>query len=124
MADGIGAGFVDDLDQALGDQRPRDRGAEQVFALIHGVGAEHRENEVAHEFLAQVVDVDLFGLDAELQRLGARRLEFLALTEVGGESYHLALVGVLQPFQDDRGVEAAGIGEYYFLDVAHGVWVQ
>jgi len=124
VADGVGAGFVDDVDQALGDQRPRDRGAEQVFALVHGVGAEHRENEVAHEFLAQVVDVDLLRLDAELQRLGACRLQFLALPEVGGKGDHLALVGVLQPFQDDRSVEAAGIGEYNFFDVAHGVWIQ
>ena len=62
VRDGVGAGFVGDLDQALGDQRPRDRGAEQVFAFVDGVGAEHREHEVAHEFLAQVVDVDLSGL--------------------------------------------------------------
>jgi hypothetical protein len=68
-----------DLDQALGDQRPRDRGAEQVFAFVDGVAAEHREDEIAHEFLAQVVDEDVLRLDAQLQRLGARRLQFLAL---------------------------------------------
>jgi hypothetical protein len=46
---------------------------------------------------------------------------FLALADVGGEGDHLALIGVLQPFEDDRGVEAARIGEHDFLDVAHGV---
>jgi hypothetical protein len=51
--------FARDLDLALGDQRPRDRGAEQIEALIERVGAEHREDEVAHEFLAQVVDEDV-----------------------------------------------------------------
>lgn len=122
VTDGVGTGFVDDVDQALGDQRPGDRGTEQVFALVHGVGTEHRKDEVADEFLAQVVNVYLLGLDAELQRLGARRFEFLALSEVGGKGDHLALVGVLQPFQDDRGVEAAGIGQHNFLDVAHGVY--
>ena len=76
--------FVRDLDLALGDQRPRDRRAEQVFAFIDGVRAEHREHEVAHELLAQVVDEE-FRLDAELLRFGARRLEFFALADVGGE---------------------------------------
>jgi hypothetical protein len=90
VRDRIGAGLLRDLDQALGDQRPRDRGAKQVFALVHGVAAEHREDEVAHEFFAQVVDEDVLRLDAHLQRLGARRLEFLALAEVGGEGHHLA----------------------------------
>jgi hypothetical protein len=51
-----------DLDLALGDQRPGDRGAEQVLALIERIGAEHREDEVAHEFLAQILDEDVLGL--------------------------------------------------------------
>ncbi len=29
------------------------------------------------------------------------------------------LVGVLQPFQDDRGIESAGVGEHDFFDFAH-----
>ena len=103
-----------DLDQALGDQRPGDRGAEQIDALIEGVGAEHREDEVADELLAQILDVDL--LDAEHLGLAARRLQLLALAEIGGEGHHLAAVGRLQPFQDDRGVEPAGIGEHDLLD--------
>jgi hypothetical protein len=51
--------FAGDLDLALGDQRPGDRGAEQVLALIDRIGAEHREDEVAHEFLAHVLDEDV-----------------------------------------------------------------
>ncbi len=62
VRDGVGAGLACDLDQALGDQRARDRGAEQVFAFVDGVGAEHREHEVAHELFAQVVDEDVLGL--------------------------------------------------------------
>ena len=119
VTDGIGAGFIDDLDQSLGDQRTGDRGAEQVLAFIDGVGTEHREDEVAHELLAHVVDIDVLRLDPRLQRLGARRLEFLALAEVGGEGHHLALVYVLQPLEDDRGIEAARIGQHNLLDVAH-----
>ena len=114
VGDGVGAGLDGDLDQPLGDQRARDRGAEQVLALVDRVGAEHREHEVARELLAQVVDVDL--LHAHGLRLGARRLELLALTDVGGEGHDLAAVDVLQPLQDHRGVEAAGIGQDHLLD--------
>ena len=119
VRDGLCAGLVGDLNQTFGDQRARDRGAEQVFAFIHGVGAEHREHEIAHEFFAQVVDENVFRLDAHFQRLGARRFQLLSLAEVGGEGDHFAMIGVLQPFQDDRGVESAGIGEYGFFDVRH-----
>src|SRR5262249_48976067 len=116
---GVGTGLGGDLDLPLGDERPRDRGAQQILTLIEGVGAEHREDEVAHELLAQVLDEDL--LDAEHLCLPARRLELLALAEVGGEGDDLAAVGLLQPLQDDGGVEAARIGEHDLLDAAgHG----
>ena len=104
-----------DLDQPLGDERPRDRRAEQIDALVERVHAEHRKNEVAHEFFAQILDVDL--LDAEHLGLLARRLELLALAEIGGERHHLAAIGRLQPFQDDRGIEPARIGEHDLFDV-------
>jgi GAF domain-containing protein len=54
-------------------------------------------------------------LDAQHLGLLARRLQFLALAEIGGEGHDLAAVLRLEPFQDDRGVEAAGIGEHDFL---------
>src|SRR5690606_6570735 len=88
----------------------------QVEALVHGIGAEHREDEVAHEFLAQVLDVDL--LHAEHLGLAPRRLQLLALAEIGGEGHDLAAIGFLQPFQDDGGVEAAGIGQNDLLHAA------
>ena len=119
MRHGIGAGELGDLDLALGDQRPGDRGAEQIDALIERVRPEHREHEIAHEFLAQILDEDL--LDAEQFGLLAGRRKLLALAEIGGEGHHLAAVGFLQPFQDDRGVEPAGISEHHLLDVGrHG----
>ena len=114
----VGADLRGDLDLLLGDQRPRDRGAEQVLPLVQRVGAEHREDVVADELLAQVLDEDVVRLDAEQQRLLARGRELLALAEVGGEGDDLAAIGGLQPLQDDRGVEPAGIGEDDFFDVA------
>ena len=62
-------------------------------------------------------------LDAEQLRLAPRRLQLLALAEIGREGHDLAAIGGLQPLQDDRGVEAAGIGEHDLVDalVGHGV---
>ena len=117
VGDGIRAALAGDLDEALGDQRAGDGGAKQVLALVDGVGTEHGEDEVAGEFLAQVVDVDF--LDAKELCLLARGLEFLALTDVGGEGHHLAAVVLLEPAHDHRGVEATGIGEDDFLDGRH-----
>jgi hypothetical protein len=93
VGDRVGADLAGDVDQVLGDQRPRDRGAEQILALVERVGAEHREHVVAHEFLAHILDEDVFGLDAEQLGLLARRLELLALAEVGGEGDDLAAIG-------------------------------
>ncbi len=114
MSHRIGADRFGDLDLLLGDERPRDRGAEQILSLVERVGAEHREDVIADEFLAQILDEYVFRLDAERERLGAGRLELLALAEIGGEGDHLAAVGRLQPFEDDRGVEPARIGEHDF----------
>ena len=120
VGDRIGADLFGDLDLLLGDQRPRDRGAEQILALVERIGAEHRKHVVADEFFAQILDEDVLRLDAERQRLGARRLELLALAEIGGEGHHLAAVGGLQPLEDDRSVEPARIGQHHFFDVALG----
>src|SRR5258706_159439 len=93
----------------LGDQRPRNRGAEQVFAFVHRVGAEHRKHEVAHEFLAQVLDEDL--LHAGHLRFLPCGFELLALAHVGGEGHHLAAVLVLEPLEYDRRVQPSRIGQ-------------
>ena len=117
MGDRIGAHFVRDLDQPLGDQRPRDRGAKQILTLILRVGAEHREHVVAHEFLAHVLDEDVFRPDAKQFRLFPRRLELLALAEIGGEGDDLGAVFGLQPLENDGSVEPARIGEDDALDL-------
>ncbi|MNQ88364.1 hypothetical protein D3C85_1036220 [compost metagenome] len=119
MGDGVGAGLVGDLDQALGDQRTGDGGTQQVLAFVDGVGAEHRVDEVADELFAQVVDVDF--LDAHGLGLGAGRLDLLALAEVGGEGHHFAVIGILQPLEDHRGVQATGISQDNLLHVRHAI---
>ena len=54
----------------------------------------------------------MYLLDPHLLSLGARGFELLALAEVGGERDHLAAVGVLEPLEDDGGVQAAGVREH------------
>ena len=123
VTDRVGPHLAGDFDLLLGDQRPRDRGAEQIEPFILGVGAKHRKDIVAHEFLAQILDEDVFGLHAEQFGLGARRREFLALAEVGGEGDDFRAIGRLQPFQNDRSVESSRIGEddafNFFLMAGH-----
>ncbi len=109
VGDRIGAGFPGDVNQVLGDQRAGDRGAEQVDTFVDRIGAEHREDEILDELLADVLDVDF--LDAEHFGLLAGRLELFALAEVGGEGDDFRAEFGLQPLQDDRGVETARIGE-------------
>ena len=113
MTDGVRSHLLRDLDLPLGDQRSRDRRPEQVLALVKRVRAEHREDEIANELLAQILDENVFGPHAEHLGLAPRRLDLLALAEIGGEGHYLRIIFRLQPFEDDRRVEAAGIGEHH-----------
>ncbi len=111
VADRVGPHLARDLDLLLGDQRAGDRGSEQIEPLILRVGPEHREHVIAHKFLAQILDEDVFGLYAQQFGLRARGTQFLALAQVRGESDDLRAIGCLQPLQNDRSVESSRIGE-------------
>ena len=106
VGDGVGAGRLGDLDEALGDQRAGDRGAEQVEPLVLGVGAEHREDEVADELVAQILDVDVFGAHAEelgLLRAGSssspwpRSAVKVTTSQPYSVSSHLRMIEVSRP---------------------------
>ena len=119
MRNSLCADLVGDLDLALGDQRTSDGGAQQVLALVNRVAAKHGKHKIAHELFTQVVNEDVLFFDAKLNRLGTRGLELLALADVGGKRDDLALVDILQPFEDDGGIQAAGVGQHDFFDFAH-----
>ncbi len=109
MGNRICAGLFRDLDQVLeitADGQSRCR-ADRRLHRRHWRGTS--EDEIAHELLAHVLDEDF--LDAEHLGLLARRLQFLALAEIGREGDDFSAELGLQPFQDDGGVETAGIGE-------------
>ena len=88
MRDRVSAGLGSNLNLTLGDQWAGDRCAEQIDAFIHGIGAKHREHEVADEFFAQIFDVNL--IHAHKFGFMARGFQFLALAEIGGEGDDLA----------------------------------
>src|SRR5690606_13682946 len=123
VGDGVGALGARDLDHLLGDQRARERGAQQVVPLVDGAGAQHGEHELLDELAAQVDRVGAYGAGGE--RLDARLLDLLALADVGGEGHHLGAVRLLDPVEDHRGVEPARVGEHHLLDLLvvllHGV---
>ena len=121
MSDRVCTGFTGDFDQSFCDQRTGDTGAQQIFTFINRIGPEHREHEIANEFLTQVVDENVFRFDTEFKGFLTGRVEFFALSEIGCEGDHFTLVCVLQPFQDDRGIQTARIGQDNFLNVAHRV---
>ena len=111
VADGVGLGFAGNFHQTLGNEWASNGGAQQVFAFVQRIGAEHGEDKVTHKLFAQVFDEDVAGLYAHLDGFGTGRFNFLALADVSGEGDHLAVVFVLQPFEDDGGVQTTRIGE-------------
>jgi len=114
VAHGVGLLAVGDLDLPLGDQRPRDRGAHQVGALVDGVGPQHGEHEVPDELLAQVLDIALAGPRPDGLLLEA--VELLLLAHVGGKGDDLAAgVGLQEPPDDDRRIQAARVGDHHFF---------
>jgi hypothetical protein len=117
MGDSVGAGQLGNLDLALGNQRSGDRSAEQIEALVQRVGAHHRKDEIPDEFFAQIVNEDMFRLHAECLSDPARRAEFFTLPQIRGEGHHFTLIFLLQPFQDNTGIKAAGKSENYAFDV-------
>ena len=115
MRHGVGALPAGDVDLTLGDERARDRGAEQVLVLVDRARPQHREDVVADEFFAEILEHELRGAGPASLLLEAA--ELLSLSEVGTERHHFGLVPLDEPAEDDGGVEPARVGED---DAAHG----
>ncbi|MFZ0239468.1 MAG: hypothetical protein WAL37_19245 [Xanthobacteraceae bacterium] len=62
-------------------------------------------------------------LYAKRQRFLPRRFELIALAEIGGKGDDIAAIGRLQPFENDRRIQPAGLGQHHFPHVflAHAV---
>src|SRR6185503_9483216 len=87
-----------------------------------GVRLQGREDVVPGELLAEVGDDDLLG--AGLRRLARHRAHVVALADVGHEGDDGALVLVLDPLEEDRGVQSAGVRQDDLLGHAEFFWVD
>ena len=114
VADGVGALGLGDLDNPLGDDGPREGSAQQVALFIDRPGLEGREDEIVYKLLLEVFDIEFGGTACFRPLLQPFQLGVLA--DVAGDADDLAvIVMLLQPRDDDRGIEAAGVGKYDFF---------
>ena len=123
VADGVGTLGLGDLHQLLGDNGAGEGGAQQV-GLILGVGHDGGDDDVVHHLVGQVGHDQLAG--AGLEGLLLQTFQLGALTHIAGDGDDLGITVVfLQPGNDDRGVQTAGIGEDHFLDllISHDVFL-
>ena len=112
VADGLCALFENDIHHALGDQRAGNRGAEQIGTFVDGVGLHDREDIVLGELLFDVVDNAFHR--AVFERLLFKTVEFLFLPDIRAVADHFGIIFFLQPGQEHRGVQPAGISQYNF----------
>ena len=117
--DGVPADFVRHVHEVFGDQRAGDGGAEKVFAFVNGARAEHGDEVVGGEFFAEVAHDQLARAAGEGFRLQAGQV--FALSDIGAKADDFTAVVFFEPGHNDRGVEAAGVGEDDFLDGVGGV---
>src|SRR5262249_36379214 len=110
VGEGVGADPQRRPHLSVGQERPREGGAQEVLVLVHRARGQGLERVVAHELLAQVLDHAVRGAGGE--RLLAHRLEVVALAHVPAVGHDLgAAVVLLDPGDDDRRIESAGVGE-------------
>jgi hypothetical protein len=94
-----------DVDANLADQRPGDRGAEEIRSLVAGLPLHDGKGEVATEFFANVHDFRLHG--PAVARLLEDRLPILArLPEVDIHRHHLIAL-LDEPAEDHRRIQSA-----------------
>jgi hypothetical protein len=106
----VGADTVRNLHLTLGDERPRHGGAQQVLPIVDRAGAEGGENEIAHELFAQIFHEAFLGAGRQGFLAHAAQL-FSTLSDVCRDANDARVVVLTQPRNDDRGVEAARIGQ-------------
>src|ERR1035441_239349 len=83
---------------------------EQVFVLVDAAGADQLPEILRDEFLAHILDVNF--RSARLAGLRFEAGEFIgALPDIAANGDHFAAVILLEPGNDDGGIEAAGVGK-------------
>ena len=75
--------------------------------VVNRAGLDHWKNEIARELFLEIVDVTFGGAGA--QRFLFQTLEFFLLTNVRAERDDFRLISFLEPTDNNRRVETAGI---------------
>jgi hypothetical protein len=119
VRDRVRTDFERVLDLALREDRSRHAGAEQVAPLVERHRAHARPHVVGEPWALQRVDAARHRARTARLLLEAAQL-LVTLADVAAVRMHFAVVVLLQPRNDDRGVEAAGVGEDDLLLLAHG----
>src|SRR5262245_9186298 len=94
-----------DLDHPFGNQRTGDGCPKEILAFVNRSCAHHGKNEIAREFLLQIVDIDIGS--AGPAGFAFKPLQFLGLSYVRAEGNYFRVVSLLDPGQEDRSVETA-----------------
>ena len=97
----------------LGDYRPRQRGSQQIFMLVHCTCLQRRKHVSGQKLLAHVFDDHLAG--AGLVSFFDDGFDVVSLAHVSDHGDHVVGVVFLQPGNDDGGIEPSGISKNYFV---------
>jgi len=112
VADGVGLLGLGDFHEALGDEGTGDGSAQKVVVLVDGSALKHGEDEIPGELFIEVIDDALAGAGGD--GFGLETVEFFLLPHVGAVADDFRVVGFLDPLDDDRGVQTAGVSDDYF----------
>ena len=105
-----------DLYQSLGDAGTRMARAQQIV-FIYRAGLHAGDDEVVDILVRQIQHIEF--RRAGLQCFFFQAFQFVRLSDIAGNCDDFAVVVVLlQPGDDDRGVETAGIGKNNFFDIS------
>ena len=115
VANRVGALFFSDFRQAFGDAGTRVGSAEQIGFIVRA-RFQARPNVIFHIFLFEVQNIQLGS--AGFQSLFFEPVKLGALTDVAGNGNHFAVVVIFfQPRNNNRSIEAAGIGKNHFFNI-------
>ena len=113
MGNSFRALFFCNPGKRLGDDRPRHRGPQQIFAFIYSSGFQRRPDVFGNEFFTQIFDINFAG--AGFERFVLDEFKIIALPHVGAHSDDFITIVLNQPGNDDRRVQATGVCQHYFF---------
>ena len=112
MRDCVGSFALGDFNVGFGNERTSDRCAEHVLTFVDGISTHHRINKVTSELFDQIDGVvrggtSCFGFFCEA-------VEFFFLADIGCESDNFSVIVLLEPADEDGGIETTRVCEYDF----------